>query len=177
MTGDAARTRVVIGIPTYRRPDTLRALLRSLGPEAEGVALIIVGDNACDPGTAAVVEEILGDAPHLVIDVPEPGVSAVRNALIRAAVAHVPQWEWLVMLDDDGIVTPGWLDPLIATGTAVDADVVGGPVLGDQPPQPRRVGVGEDHIAEGGGHGSTTGAGSRAPGTSPLKRTSRDRCG
>jgi hypothetical protein len=60
-------------------------------------------------------------------------VAQVRNALVREACTSRPGWRWLVMLDDDGLATPGWLNKLLATGEALQAHLVGGPVEGMLP--------------------------------------------
>lgn len=127
---------VVVGIPTFRRPRQLTELLASLRPElTDRVALVLVADNDCDPGTPDVVAGALGGCvAHRVIDVPEPGISQVRNALIDTTYGVVPGWQWLVMLDDDGVVLPGWSQALLRGAERFDADVAGGPVLGDLPP-------------------------------------------
>ena len=130
MSGD-----VVIGIPTFRRPEQLAALLRSLLPELRAQpALVIVGDNDCGESAPHIVEAFRADWPQAVcIPVAERGVAQVRNALLREACAREPAWRWLVMLDDDGLATPGWLQRLLATGESLQADLVGGPVEGMLP--------------------------------------------
>jgi glycosyltransferase involved in cell wall biosynthesis len=126
---------LVIGIPTYRRPEQLQALLLSLLPElAAQPALVIVGDNECGSSAPAIVDAFRAHWPRTVcVPVPERGVAQVRNALVREAGARLPGWQWLVMLDDDGLATRGWLDGLLRTGLAHDAHLVGGPVQGVLP--------------------------------------------
>lgn len=120
--------RVVVGVPTYRRPDGLARLLESLRPEVGDRAFVVIADNACDPGTAEIADRALPDVEHRVVDVPAKGVSQARNALLDCAYREVPEWEWMVMLDDDGWVTPGWFEALLSAGVAYDADIVGGTV-------------------------------------------------
>jgi hypothetical protein len=127
-------TAIVIGIPTFRRPRQLDALLTSLAPERAG-ATVIVADNACEAATLAVAER---HAAHYR-PVPERGLAAVRNALIAEAAWLAPGWRWLAMLDDDGRVAPGWLAPLVACAETYDAHLVGGPVEGDLPPDAGRL--------------------------------------
>lgn len=126
---------LVIGIPTYRRPGQLHALLQSLLPElAAQPALVIVGDNECGSSAPAIVEAFRSRWPDAVcVPVPERGVAQVRNALVREAGERAPGWQWLVMLDDDGLATPGWLQGLLRTGLAYGAHLVGGPVRGVLP--------------------------------------------
>jgi len=135
---------VVVAIPTFRRPESLRALLVGLMPQAMAAgALVIIGDNDCDARIARLVGDIAQefDATSRLHyrAVPQRGLSQVRNALLAATAELTPDWRWLVMLDDDGLVTPGWLDAMIACGTSYDADLVGGPVIGVLPPGVSRL--------------------------------------
>ncbi|QQS01219.1 MAG: glycosyltransferase [Austwickia sp.] len=133
---------VVIGIPTFRRHLQLGALLRSLSAEINShrVAAILVADNDCDATTAAAVaDDAVGLPPVQVLGVPERGLSQVRNALLTATYDVAPDWRWLIMLDDDGLVLPGWFAALIDTAERFDADLAGGPVLGQLPPGSSRL--------------------------------------
>ncbi|WP_255523044.1 glycosyltransferase [Aquitalea sp. ASV11] len=125
----------VILIPTFRRPVLLRKLLNSLQSEllSKDVA-IVIGDNDCGVDVPAIVEEYKSLFSNLTcIPVPERGISQVRNALVQHAVDHFPAWEYLIMLDDDGFVMPGWFSSLFETINMYPAEVYGGPVLGDIP--------------------------------------------
>lgn len=126
---------IVIGIPTFNRQALLTRLLDSLIEEVRSepaVLRIVVADNECSDRTREIV---LGRQDMLThyVPVPERGLSHVRNAIIRAAGEQVPDWNWLVMLDDDGMVTPGWLKALIDCGERFQGDLVGGPVDGMVP--------------------------------------------
>jgi glycosyltransferase involved in cell wall biosynthesis len=127
---------LVVGIPTFRRPQLLAALLDSLLPELQGRrALVIVADNDCGAEAPAVVAQFRQRWPDSVcIPVAARGVAQVRNALVGEALARAPHWQWLLMMDDDGLVTPGWLQHLLDTGAAYDSHLVGGPVDGVLPP-------------------------------------------
>lgn len=142
----STHARIVIGIPTYRRPATLRTLLDTLLADLreselarERGVFVVIADNASDPLTGKIAEQYLGETPHVAVGVSAPGVAAVRNAIGREAARQCPGYEWLVMLDDDGEVIPGWLDPLLRTAKWLDADIIGGPVLGDLPESASRV--------------------------------------
>jgi succinoglycan biosynthesis protein ExoM len=129
-------TRIVIGIPTFRRVRELEDLLMSLAADrARTPATVIVADNGCEAAVLAVAER---HAAHY-LPVPERGLAAVRNAIVAEAGWIAPDWAWLAMLDDDGRVAPDWLAPLVASGARLDADLVGGPVEGDLPPGAGRL--------------------------------------
>lgn len=125
---------IVIGIPTFRRLRLLGELLDSLLPEIGTDVTIIVADNDCSSEAKALVEGSSSPSARILyVAVPERGLTPVRNALVATATEHVPAWRWLAMLDDDGLVTPGWLSEIVACGERFEADLVGGPVIGVLP--------------------------------------------
>lgn len=129
-----AHPSVAILIPTFRRPVLLAQLLDSLIFDiGDRKVVILVGDNDCDPKIASLVTGYADRVDVRYLAVPDRGVSQVRNALIAEAMRVLPDWRWLLMLDDDGTVTPGWLEALLSSGDRLDADLIGGPVLGVLP--------------------------------------------
>ncbi len=124
-------TTLVVAIPTFRRPALLTALLDSLAPQVvERKALVLIGDNDCDPAVRTLIESYGRGVRVRYRPVAERGVAAVRNALVAEATKIAPSWRWLMMLDDDGAATAGWLDAIVACAERFDADLVGGPVEG-----------------------------------------------
>lgn len=134
---NTAHADVVIGIPTYRRPELLRVLLQSLASELRGAPVkVVVADNECGTDAPSVVEAHRALFAHIeCIPVRERGVSQVRNAIVSAAYRITPDWRCLIMLDDDGRVTPGWFEALLGAARRWGADLVGGPVEGELPPE------------------------------------------
>ncbi|MCI4590139.1 glycosyltransferase [Sphingobium sp. BYY-5] len=129
---NAAGKPIWIAIPTFRRPEQLRHLLETLpGAVAGHDVMLLVADN--DPARqegAAVAQELIRsgyDLPMLLLPVPEPGLCAVRNAIVAAALGD-PAMRFLAMIDDDEWPQPGWLDALLACQATINADVVAGPV-------------------------------------------------
>ncbi|RZU34450.1 glycosyltransferase family 2 protein [Blastococcus saxobsidens] len=124
--------RVTIAVPTYRRPDELRALLPLLLAQAREVAAggyavdVLVVDN--DPGRGAAVTVSEMTAPELRYAAePTPGIAAVRNrALAEAAGATL-----LAFIDDDERPQPGWLAALLDTWSATGAAAVSGVVISE----------------------------------------------
>ncbi|HEX8445336.1 MAG TPA: glycosyltransferase family 2 protein [Sphingomonas sp.] len=126
---------IAILIPTFRRPALLATLLDSLLADGAGQsAVVVVGDNDCDLAIAALVAGYASRGDVRYLAVPARGVSQVRNALVAEAMRIVPDWRWLLMLDDDGVVKPGWLERLVSCGDRYSADLIGGPVEGALPP-------------------------------------------
>jgi len=123
----APERRTVVGVPTYKRPARLKALLESLEPSLRAFdAEVVVADNACAAESEAVVEAFRAIWPKTTyVPVPERGISAVRNTLISVfATRDAP---WLAMVDDDLTVKPDWLEQMTAAGLAHEGDIVGGP--------------------------------------------------
>lgn len=126
---------IVIAIPTYRRLPLLGALLDSLGPELAGHdTLVIIGDNDGGAQVPALVDRYRGRFRDLrSIAVAERGIAANRNALCEAACVFAPDWRWLIMLDDDGQVRPGWFSALTEGAQRLGTDVTGGAVVCPMP--------------------------------------------
>jgi glycosyltransferase involved in cell wall biosynthesis len=120
--------RIVIGIPTYKRPETLRSLLRSLAEQqlpADCECSILVVDN--DPGESArEVADEFGIGLTYVAE-PKPGLAHVRNAILDGA----SEATWLAMIDDDERPEGGWLATLLHVAREHDAAAVGGPVISE----------------------------------------------
>jgi len=84
-------------IATRNRKDVLLANLEALSSAAEGLAEIVVVDNASDDGTARAVTKRF---PRVrLIELDHDGYAAARNAGAEAARAP-----YLVMLDDDSLI-------------------------------------------------------------------------
>ena len=123
---------VVIGIPTFRRPDGLRRLLQSLaGLNTRRAPIIVVADNegADGDGSRVAAETALADYRFdlRAIPVPARGIANARNALMDEAFDRIGA-DLVAMVDDDEIVEPGWLDALVDMAARTGADIVGGEV-------------------------------------------------
>lgn len=126
---------VVIGIPTFKRPEGLSRLLQSIASQdATNISYVIVADNeGADGSGQLVVNKIQADNfpyPIKVIGVAERGISQVRNALMQEAFENLHA-DNLAMVDDDEHVSPSWISALHAMQLQGKFDVVGGYVLPD----------------------------------------------
>lgn len=128
-------TRVLIGIPSFRRPERLRTLLRSLAKQervADCAVELFVADNdsSAREATSVCRDEAPGFPWPLDCDVvPERGISAARNRILAEARAR--RASFLAMLDDDEVADPCWLAELLAMQRRTAADAVGGLVRFD----------------------------------------------
>lgn len=129
--GDS-QARVLIAIPTFRRPDGLRRLLIAIAAmETVADIKILVADNEGADGAGTDVVKELAAAyrfPIDVIAVPERGLSSVRNAMVTYARKD-ETLDYVAMIDDDEWPTERWIDDLVAMQRTTGAGIVGGPNL------------------------------------------------
>lgn len=109
-------------IPTFRRPDGLKAAIESVQRQSRTADEIIVVDNAPE-GCGRDTAEDFRDPRIVYIHVPEPGVANARNAGLAATDAR-----YIAFLDDDEIASEHWLAALTNTQAALDVAVVFGPL-------------------------------------------------
>lgn len=113
--------KVVIAIPTYRRPKQLLRLLASIdrmhAPSHDVSIVVFDNDAELEEGRRSCADLTLR-FPLQVLTVAERGLSAVRNAMLDL------EFDRLAMVDDDEEVSETWLTALLAE----NADVVSGPL-------------------------------------------------
>lgn len=114
----------VIVIPTIGRaslPRLVESLAECRGPRP--VRIVLADDR---PGSAMALPELPAGWPGELVTVVRSGgrgPAAARNAGWRAVRDDIDAGvEWIAFLDDDVLVTPGWLDEL---ATDLDASDVG----------------------------------------------------
>lgn len=127
---------VSICIPTYKRPEMLAKLIRSItdcyiDPLLIAKVFIIIVDNDKDK-TAEEVVNIFADLYHPSFNIqyyhyPIKGLASVRNELLIKSLALNP--EFIVFIDDDEYVTKNWLNELILTVISNKVDAARGPVI------------------------------------------------
>lgn len=127
MTWDQSILHVDVGICTFRRPEleaTLLSLFRQVVPAGVRVNLI-VADNDAEPTAQALVEALKPRSPFPItyVHCPKSNISIARNACLSAS-----KGDFLAFIDDDEIAPAQWLDELLATASATNADAVLGPV-------------------------------------------------
>lgn len=115
--------RVLIAVATYKRPDSLQALLQSLESATTSRSFdVLVVDNDAT-GSGRTVAESSPLSVTYVVE-PKPGIAAARNR----AVDEIQQYDAVVFVDDDEYVVEGWFDRLLDYAEASPAGVVTGPV-------------------------------------------------
>lgn len=118
---------VVIGIPTYKRPEKLRELLGVL-PERIGevdgctVEVIVVDNDPAGSAQGACSGAPLPVAHHVE---PTPGIAAVRNRILGEADTA----DLVAFIDDDERPLAQWLAALISTWREYRSAAVMGRVI------------------------------------------------
>ncbi len=129
----ATAPEAVICVPTFRRPEMLRATLESLAAQQTSVVFAVVvieNDTEANEGLE-VARAFFADGRlkgFVATEDRQGNVYAINAAFGMARVAF-PATEYFLMIDDDEIASPIWLDQMIAAARRDNADVVGGPVF------------------------------------------------
>jgi GT2 family glycosyltransferase len=120
---------IIIGIPTFRRPEGLRKLLESIRQlDAPEATRVLVCENDPETGAgAAVVSELAPAFPFPLEVVMEParGISQARNRLLEEGFGTRGA-QLLAMVDDDEWVEPHWLRALVEMQRQTGADALSG---------------------------------------------------
>jgi GT2 family glycosyltransferase len=125
----------VVCIPSFRRPQHLRLTLESLARQNthRRFAVVIVENDALNSGSVPVAAEFLaaGRFPGLCVVEPRQGNCHAINAAFETALETFPKASSLLMIDDDEIASPDWLELMLCAAETTGADVVGGPAFPD----------------------------------------------
>ncbi|WP_287173112.1 glycosyltransferase, partial [Mesorhizobium sp.] len=70
-----------------------------------------------------------GDIPGMVIVAHERGNCSAYNAGWQTAILHFPDFSHLLVIDDDEIADPQWLERMCQAAETLGADIVGGPQM------------------------------------------------
>jgi GT2 family glycosyltransferase len=126
---------IVVCIPCFRRPQHLRLTLESLANQRthQRFAVVIVENDALRRESVPVASEFLaaGKLSGLCVVEPRQGNCQSINAAFGTALETFPAATSFLMIDDDEIASPDWLELMLQAAEASGADVVGGPVFPD----------------------------------------------
>jgi glycosyl transferase family 2 len=123
---------VTLAICTRDRPVALERCLRSIADAVERPDEVLVVDNA--PHVASTRDLLRSFPQFRYLPEPRPGLSAARNAAVRAAGGDL-----IAFVDDDVVVHPRWLAPLRRAFIAPDVMAVTGLVLPAELKTPAQV--------------------------------------
>lgn len=122
---------VVVTIPTFRRPRQVLETLASVRAQVTSrrFAIIVMENDAeVREGVAALTPVFeRGEAEGLVVIAHERGNCSAYNAGWETALLRFPSFQYLLVIDDDEIADPHWLERMCSTAERLGVDIVGGP--------------------------------------------------
>ncbi len=123
----------VVCVPSFRRPQHLRRTLQSLADQRthRRFAVVIVENDATGGESVPVAAEFLqtGKLQGLCVVEPRQGNCQAINAAFETALGMFPAAAYLLMIDDDEVASPDWLEQMVKAAEATGADILGGPVF------------------------------------------------
>ncbi|CCV11784.1 glycosyltransferase [Mesorhizobium sp. STM 4661] len=129
----AEAVEAVVTLPTFKRPQQLLATLASLKAQETGRRFaVIVMENETEARAGAKAALPLferGEISGMVIVAHERGNCSAYNAGWQTAILHFPAFRHLLVIDDDEIADPQWLERMCKAAEALGADIVGGPQI------------------------------------------------
>ncbi|UJW87432.1 glycosyltransferase family 2 protein [Devosia sp. SL43] len=138
------RHSVDICVCTFRRAYLAETLASIARLDARDIAIrVVISDNDHTPSARALVESVAAGFPFPItyLHSPAANISIARNACLDAATA-----DFIAFVDDDEVVSPLWLQHLLAKATETGAGVVLGPVRAVYSPSaPRWLTEGDFH--------------------------------
>lgn len=127
--------RVVVAIPTYKRPLGLKRLLDALGRlnTKHEVRVLVADNDAVGQEGLRLCQRIapVYRWPLQAVIAPERGIAQVRNRLVEVALNDTHA-DFIAMIDDDEWPQAGWLDEFLKVQSLTGADVLQGSILFDQ---------------------------------------------
>ncbi len=117
-------------VPSFRRPDSLAACLRALSRQTVPPGEVLVvwqGDDTPTRDRAARLADEL-PVPIRLLHLPEPGIVPAENL----ALAHA-QGALILLIDDDAVAPPDWVERHRAHYDDPDVGAVGGPAVNFEP--------------------------------------------
>lgn len=109
---------IAVAIPLYNQVHYTKLCLESLERYTAGSVQVIIVDNASTDGTGAYLAN-MQDA-LIISNSVNLGCAGAWNQGVKAA----SDAEWIVILNNDVILSPGWLDGLISAAVLWQLDIV-----------------------------------------------------
>ena len=128
---DVTAMEAVVTLPTFKRPQQVLETLASLAAQvtARRFAVIVMENEAEKWEGESVAAPLIehGAMTGLVIVAHERGNCSAYNAGWETALGTFPNFRHLLVIDDDEIADPHWLERMCSTAERLGVDIVGGP--------------------------------------------------
>jgi len=125
----------VVTLPTFKRPQQVLETLASLRAQRTSRRFaVIVMENEAEARAGAKAALPLferGEMPGMVIIAHERGNCSAYNAGWQTAMLQFPDFRYLLVIDDDELADPDWLERMCKAAETLGADIVGGPQVPD----------------------------------------------
>ena len=122
---------IAITLPTFRRPEHLLKTLKSLENQRTGHNFVcIVMENDPEGGAGAKVAARFFKTSALrgiVVNAHRRGNCSAYNAGWFTALEQFEKLRWIMVIDDDEVATPDWVEMMTKAAVDLDVDMVGGP--------------------------------------------------
>ncbi|QOF73148.1 glycosyltransferase [Aminobacter sp. SR38] len=122
---------VVVTLPTFRRPQQVLATLDSLARQKTTrrfAVIVMENDDEGNEGMHAALPVFeSGAMTGLVIVAHERGNCSAYNAGWHTALLRFPNFSRLLVIDDDELADPMWLETMCLAAERLGVDIVGGP--------------------------------------------------
>lgn len=130
---------MAVTLPTFRRPKQLLETLASVvAQKTSRPFAVVVMENEAEAREGAEAAAPLfrdGTVNGMLIVAHARGNCNAYNAGWTTALENFPRLRWVLVIDDDEIATPDWLDRMCSASESLGADIVGGPQVPVFPPE------------------------------------------
>jgi succinoglycan biosynthesis protein ExoM len=130
-------TDIVIAIPTFKRPQSLKRLLDAIANlQTRAQICVLVADNDAQDHAGFDVSSNLAPSYRFALKTviaPQRGIAQVRNVLIAHALEM--RADFIAMIDDDEWPEPQWIEQFLRVAQNTGAGVLQGSILFDHPAQ------------------------------------------
>ncbi|MBV2144304.1 glycosyltransferase [Falsochrobactrum sp. TDYN1] len=122
---------VVVSLPTFRRPEHLLRTLDTLNAQITGRRFaVVVIENEAEKREGAEVAAPLFEAGKysgMLIVETKRGNCHAYNAGWLTAMTYFPNFKYVIVIDDDELADPVWIENMVSTAERYDVSLVGGP--------------------------------------------------
>jgi succinoglycan biosynthesis protein ExoM len=126
------RVRVAVGICTFHRNRELQRLLDTVITAAAAAELVAeVGVVVVDDSKEAMARSVVAGYENRFalgihyVNTASANISTARNAVLEGGIAFA---DWIAMIDDDGVVSEGWIREYVIAQQRYDAEILSGPI-------------------------------------------------